>query len=376
MGRAETADARQIAECLGEAVPEGQPDILHRVVGVHVEIALRLHGERDPGVPGERVQHVGRKSRGRWRPGRPDLPDPGRGSPERWSRGVSRRRPAIRRTGSRRLIRPGPSGRPTPRASGERDRARAANPTAPPGKGGISSGVPTVTRSVRPSRGVAGRNRAPRSRGPAGAGASTGLSTAVRKRRKLASDGQTVIPPSAPMRGRQRLALGRDGGCEVEQRRALLHDYERRPAGEHPPPERAGCGPPDQSDRFGGAEQVAEPRAGHRHRLREGAEQDDIPELGEQRPTALRTELVIRLVTPAGNPERRRPAPGARSSGIRSPVGLCGEVGERRARAVPPGPGGRTREGRMRALLREPPGEAPRRRAGTAHGYIEKPGDG
>ena len=54
----EPAHSREVAERFGEAVAEGESDVLHRVVGVHVEIAPGLHAQSDPGMAGESLEHV------------------------------------------------------------------------------------------------------------------------------------------------------------------------------------------------------------------------------------------------------------------------------------------------------------------------------
>jgi hypothetical protein len=46
-------DARLVAERLLDRLPQADADILDRVVGVDVQVALRLHGEVDQAVLGE-----------------------------------------------------------------------------------------------------------------------------------------------------------------------------------------------------------------------------------------------------------------------------------------------------------------------------------
>ena len=56
--RPEPAHPLQLAERFGQAIAEGQPHVLHGVVGVHVEVAVGLHRQRHPRMPRQRLQHV------------------------------------------------------------------------------------------------------------------------------------------------------------------------------------------------------------------------------------------------------------------------------------------------------------------------------
>ena len=56
--RSETPDAGLVPQGLGQCLTDGDADVLHGVVGVHLEIPPRLHGEVDPAVTTELAQHV------------------------------------------------------------------------------------------------------------------------------------------------------------------------------------------------------------------------------------------------------------------------------------------------------------------------------
>ena len=57
-GVAVAADPGTVAQRLGDREAEGDPDVLHRMVPVHVEIALRLDREIEQRVPRQRLEHV------------------------------------------------------------------------------------------------------------------------------------------------------------------------------------------------------------------------------------------------------------------------------------------------------------------------------
>ena len=58
VGVAEADDALLVAERLLQRLAERDPDVLDRVVGVDVQVALAAHVEVEAGVRGERGQHV------------------------------------------------------------------------------------------------------------------------------------------------------------------------------------------------------------------------------------------------------------------------------------------------------------------------------
>ena len=72
-GVAEAADAALVAQRLGEGLAEHDADILGGVVEVDVQVALRLHGQVEQAVAGERGQHVVEEADagGNVRPSRP-----------------------------------------------------------------------------------------------------------------------------------------------------------------------------------------------------------------------------------------------------------------------------------------------------------------
>ena len=51
-------DAFTVAECLVEGLPEGEGNILHRVMHINVQVALRLYGQIEQTVDGEMGQHM------------------------------------------------------------------------------------------------------------------------------------------------------------------------------------------------------------------------------------------------------------------------------------------------------------------------------
>ena len=53
-----TADALLHAQRLRESVAHGQTEVLHRVMAVHLQVALRLHREIESAVPREEREHV------------------------------------------------------------------------------------------------------------------------------------------------------------------------------------------------------------------------------------------------------------------------------------------------------------------------------
>src|SRR6185437_5640672 len=57
-GVAEAADALLVAQRLVEGLAEGDGDVLDRVVGVDVGVALRPHGQVERAVLAQRVEHV------------------------------------------------------------------------------------------------------------------------------------------------------------------------------------------------------------------------------------------------------------------------------------------------------------------------------
>ena len=69
--RAEPADAGLVAQRLGQHLAEGDPDVLDRVVGVHLEVAAGRHLEVEAAVPAELADHVVEEGqaggRPRWR---------------------------------------------------------------------------------------------------------------------------------------------------------------------------------------------------------------------------------------------------------------------------------------------------------------------
>ena len=58
VGVAEADDALLVAERLLQGLAEGDPDVLDRVVGVHVQVALAADVEVEAGVGGEGGEHV------------------------------------------------------------------------------------------------------------------------------------------------------------------------------------------------------------------------------------------------------------------------------------------------------------------------------
>ncbi len=107
--RGEAADAGLVAERGGQGLAQDDADVLHRVVGVDVEVTAGPHGEGQPAVPAELGQHVveeGQAGLHLHRAGVPPGPAPSRSSSTSMAVSAVRRWRLDRRSRAS-LIRPG-----------------------------------------------------------------------------------------------------------------------------------------------------------------------------------------------------------------------------------------------------------------------------